>query len=121
MARNAVLAAGWPEGVLRVEHFHADAGLQDPARNHAFVAVLKDSDTRVPVAAGQSLLQALQAAGHDVPCDCGEGLCGTCEVGVVDGAVDHRDKVLSPAERAAGQRMMACCSRAAGGSITLAL
>lgn len=115
------LAAGWPEGVLHFEHFHADGALADPARHRAFVAVLKDSDTRVEVAAGQTLLQALQAAGHDVPCDCGEGLCGTCEVAVLEGAVEHRDKVLTQAERAAGRRMMACCSRAAGATIVLAL
>jgi len=35
--------------------------------------------------------------------------------------VDHRDKVLTKAERAARQRMMACCSRAAGQKIVLAL
>ena len=73
------------------------------------------------VAADQTLLQALQAAGIDVPCDCGEGLCGTCEVGVLDGDVDHRDKVLSKAERATNTRMMSCCSRARGTTITLAL
>ena len=82
---------------------------------------LKDSNTRLTVAPDQTLLQALQAAGHDVPCDCGEGLCGTCEVGVVEGAVDHRDKVLTQAERAACTRMMACCSRARGDRIVLAL
>ena len=88
---------------------------------HAFVAELRDSNTSVAVPAHLTLLQALQAAGYDVPCDCGEGLCGTCEVNIVDGAVDHRDRVLSKAERSANTRMMACCSRAAGGKIVLAL
>jgi ferredoxin len=73
------------------------------------------------VAAHQTLLQALQAAGHDVPCDCGEGLCGTCEVAIVSGHADHRDQVLSKAERAAQTRMMACCSRAVGDKIVLGL
>jgi ferredoxin len=56
-----------------------------------------------------------------VPSDCEEGLCGTCEVNVIAGEVDHRDKVLSGAERAEGRRMMACCSRARGGKLVLAL
>jgi len=56
-----------------------------------------------------------------VPCDCGEGLCGTCEVAVVSGEVDHRDKVLTKAERAANTRLLACCSRAAGQKVVLAL
>jgi ferredoxin len=115
------LSASWPEGTLHFEHFHAAGRALDPANEHAFVAELKDSDLRVEVAADQALLQALQAAGIDVPSDCGEGLCGTCEVGIVEGAADHRDKVLSKAERAAQNRMMACCSRAAGTRIVLAL
>ncbi len=114
-------AADWPEGRLRFEHFSAAGGLLDPAKEHGFVARLKDSGLEVAVAADQTLLQALQAVGIDVPCDCGEGLCGTCEVSVLEGDIDHRDKVLSKSERAANDRMMACCSRARGDKITLAL
>lgn len=115
------LAETWPEGVLRFEHFSAEAAALDPSREHGFEAVLRDSGLSVPVAADQTLLQALQAAGVDVPCDCNEGLCGTCEVSIVEGEVDHRDKVLSKSERQANTRMMACCSRARGQKIVLAL
>lgn len=70
------LAENWPEGTLHYEHFSAEGSTLDPSKEHAFEAVLKDSNTTVQVAADQTLLQALQAAGYDVPCDCGEGLCG---------------------------------------------
>jgi cytochrome P450/ferredoxin-NADP reductase len=115
------LGESWPEGVLHFEHFSAEGNALDPSREHAFVAVLQDSNLEVTVAADQTLIQALQARGIDLPCDCGEGLCGTCEVNIVSGEVDHRDKVLSKAERQANRRMMACCSRAAGDNIVLAL
>lgn len=115
------LAESWPEGVLRFEHFSAEAAALDPSREHGFEAVLRDSGLSVPVRADQTLLQALQAAGVDVPCDCNEGLCGTCEVSIVEGEVDHRDKVLSKSERQANTRMMACCSRARGQKVVLAL
>ena len=115
------LGGAWPPGVLHFEHFHAGASALDPAREHAFTAELKDSDRRVEVAADQTLLQALRAAGIDVPSDCNEGLCGTCEVRVVEGDIEHRDRVLSKAERAGHTRMMACCSRAAGTKIVLSL
>ncbi|WP_342129673.1 cytochrome P450/oxidoreductase [Hydrogenophaga sp. OTU3427] len=115
------LGERWPEGVLRFEHFNADGAALEPDKAHAFVAELQDSKVRVTVPAHQTLLQALQAAGFDVPCDCGEGLCGTCEVGLVAGEVDHRDKVLTQHERAQNKRMMSCCSRAAGQTIVLAL
>jgi cytochrome P450/ferredoxin-NADP reductase len=115
------LAERWPEGVLHFEHFSAEGSQLDPAKEHAFTAHLKDSDVDVHVPADKTLLQALQAAGFDVPCDCNEGLCGTCEVSVIDGRVDHRDKVLTKSERAANTRMLACCSRAADKNIVLAL
>lgn len=115
------LGEQWPEGVLHYEYFSTEGSLLDPDKEHAFEAVLKDSAMTVTVAANQTLLQALQAAGVDVPVDCGEGLCGTCEVSILDGDVDHRDRVLSKAERVANQRMMSCCSRAKGQKIVLAL
>lgn len=67
------------------------------------------------------MLKSLQAAGIDIACDCQEGLCGSCEVQVTDGEIDHRDKVLTQAERAQNSRMMVCCSRARGGKLTLSL
>jgi cytochrome P450/ferredoxin-NADP reductase len=121
IAELETLAADWPEGRLRFEHFTSEMAALDPSREHGFEAELRDSSVSVHVAADQTLLQALQSAGYDVPSDCGEGLCGTCEVAVLDGQVDHRDKVLSKAERAGQNRMMACCSRAAGGKIVLGL
>jgi ferredoxin len=73
------------------------------------------------VRADQTLLEVLNGAGIDINCDCREGLCGSCEAEVIDGDVDHRDRVLSRPERETGKRMMTCCSRASGGKITLAL
>ncbi|MCR0981982.1 cytochrome P450/oxidoreductase [Roseomonas populi] len=106
---------------LHVEHFSAAEALLDPSVETPFEVELKDSGLSVPVPADRTLLQALHAAGIDVPSDCGEGLCGSCEVQVLEGEVDHRDKVLSAAERAGSARMMACCSRARGRKLTLAL
>jgi cytochrome P450/ferredoxin-NADP reductase len=115
------IAAEWPEGRLRYEHFSSAGGALDPSKEHRFSVRLADSGIELTVAADQSLLETLQTAGIDIPCDCGEGLCGTCEVAVIDGDIDHRDKVLSKSERAENRRMMACCSRARGDKITLAL
>jgi len=57
----------------------------------------------------------------DVQSDCEEGLCGSCEVAVLEGAIDHRDLVLTASERAEGRRMMACCSRARDAKLVLGL
>jgi len=106
----ASLCSGLPEGAFTCEAFSSDAGGAH-ADDTAFEVELVDSGLTLPVAAGQTLLAAVRAAGIDVPSDCEEGLCGSCEVRVLDGAIDHRDKVLTSMERAEGNRMMACCSR----------
>ncbi|KVD13113.1 cytochrome [Burkholderia ubonensis] len=107
--------AHWPEDALRVEHFTATKPAVDPAQERPFEIELKDSGLVIPVAAGQTVLAALQQANIDVQSDCREGLCGSCEVRVLAGRVDHRDRVLTRAERDAHDRMMTCCSRACGG------
>jgi len=66
-------------------------------------------------------LDALRGANIDVQSDCREGLCGSCEVPVLEGEIDHRDRVLTRSERAACTKMMSCCSRARGGKLVLGL
>ncbi|CAM2150797.1 cytochrome P450/oxidoreductase [Paraburkholderia tropica] len=114
-------SAAWPEDALRVEHFAASVGKLDPADEHAFEVELKDSGLVLPVAADQTVLDALRRANIDVQSDCEEGLCGSCEVRVLAGEIDHRDVVLTRAERDTQTRMMACCSRAKGQRIVLEL
>jgi ferredoxin len=113
--------APWPEDALRIEHFHTQAATLDPAKEHGFEVELKDSGITLQVRADQTVLDALKGANIDVQSDCCEGLCGSCEVRVLGGAVDHRDLVLTRAEREAQDRMMVCCSRASGDRLVLEL
>ncbi|MBV6635461.1 MULTISPECIES: cytochrome P450/oxidoreductase [Mameliella] len=115
------LSANWPEGTLKYELFSSANGALDSSVEHAFEVELRDSGMTVSVAADQTLYDALRASGVDMPMDCGEGLCGTCETRVIDGEIDHRDRVLSAKERAQGDRLMTCCSRARNGKLVLAL
>ena len=85
---------------------------------HTF-AVTTSSGFHADVAADETLLAALQRAGVDPPYSCRQGFCGTCRTRVLDGAVEHRDTLLTEAERASGM-MLTCVSRApAGGHLTL--
>ncbi|MBX3611812.1 MAG: oxidoreductase [Hydrogenophaga sp.] len=70
----------------------------------------------ITVAAGESLLDALEAAGVPVMSDCRRGECGLCAMDVVDlqGEIDHRDVFLSEGERQGNQRLCACVSRVVG-------
>jgi tetrachlorobenzoquinone reductase len=108
-----------PTDSLRIERFRAPS---HPERsNSAFEVTLARSGQRIKVSGSESLLDALQGGGIHLPRSCTEGICGTCEVGVLDGEIDHRDFLLTPQERARHNVMMACVSRARTPHLTLDL
>lgn len=117
---EAMQRKGMPESALHVEHFNADAG-NASIEARPFHVDLQVSGLSLEVPADRSLLEVLRANNIDVQSDCEEGLCGACEVNVIEGEVEHRDIVLSPAERRSNRRMMSCCSRAAGDRLKLEL
>ncbi len=63
------------------------------------------------VAADQTILEAIRAAGEFVDSSCEQGLCSTCQVRVISGVIEHRDQILSQQEKAKGDTMMMCVSR----------
>ncbi|OKJ95253.1 ferredoxin [Streptomyces sp. CB03234] len=104
--------SAWPAGALRIERFTpGDRGPYGP--DDAFDVELARSGVTVTVPPGKSVLRAVEEAGVQVLSSCQEGTCGTCETTVLDGAVDHRDSLLTPAEQAAHDTMFICVSRAA--------
>ena len=66
---------------------------------------------RVPVRSGQTLLEAAEACGVNVPSLCRAGVCGTCRVRVTDGEVDCESMTLDAGERRHGY-VLACVSQA---------
>lgn len=86
-----------------------------------FTVVLARSGRTIQVAENQTILDALQASGIEVPHSCSQGICGACETAVLDGTPVHYDAILSPSEQEAGDTMMICCSRSATSSLTLDL
>lgn len=102
--------AHWPADSVRRESFSAATLLHD-AENEPFTAVVNSTGEEFEVPANTTLLEYLENAGHDLYADCREGLCGTCEVGVLAGEPDHRDHLLTAREREAGHCMLPCVSR----------
>ena len=121
LAALDVLSVSWLEDTLHYEHFNSSLSSLDPEKEHGFDVTLKDSDISVHVPPDQTVLEALLSVGIEVSNDCKEGICGTCEVAVLDGEIDHRDQVLTKSEKLKADRMMTCCSRSKGNKITLAL
>jgi vanillate O-demethylase ferredoxin subunit len=99
---------GWSAGRLHFEIFTAAAA---KAGDQVFEVVLKNSGESFQIPAGRSILDVLIEAGKDPMHDCKRGDCGICQVGVIEGVPDHRDFILSDAEKAAGKLMQICVSR----------
>lgn len=110
--------AHWPAGTVRFEWF-APRSRPEGEASGSFEVVCAQAGMTVSVPPDRSILAVLTEAGLSMPSSCEQGVCGTCECRVMEGAVDHRDSILSPAERAASATMMICVSRAAGARLVL--
>ena len=114
------LSAAWPVDTLHRERFEPKAPTEH-APDVAFEVELELSGLTLTVPADRSVLEVVEEAGALVLSSCREGTCGTCETPVLEGVVDHRDSVLTPAEQAANTAMMICVSRAACPRLVLEL
>lgn len=115
------LCSGEAKPELYFEHFSSAAQFVDTSKDQQFELLLENSKQTVVVPPGQTALQALLEAGVEIDYDCEEGLCGNCEITILEGEVEHRDSVLSLKEREKGQSFISCCSRAKGKQLKIAL
>ncbi|MGV8872880.1 MAG: PDR/VanB family oxidoreductase [Rhodococcus sp. (in: high G+C Gram-positive bacteria)] len=118
----AVLSSRLREEALRstaVREFHTE--LFAPATvvdGTPFVLRLDRTGDTIEVGAQETALDALRRSRPDQPYSCRQGFCGACVVGLVGGRVEHRDRVLSEAERQ--NSLTLCVSRgAADGEIVV--
>jgi ferredoxin-NADP reductase len=114
----AALAKGIPSDRIHYELFKA--GLPT-STDRPFEVELKSTGQVVIVAADQTIIQALEAAGFDVLYDCQRGDCGICQCGVIAGVPDHRDIILSDDEKGSNKVMQICVSRAKSERLVLDL
>jgi vanillate O-demethylase ferredoxin subunit len=104
------------------EWFAAPAGDAAHAPSDGgFDVHLARSGHTVRVPPDRSILEVLSTQGIEVPFACEQGVCGSCETRVLAGRCQHRDLILSEAERDANDRMLICVSRCDGDSLTLDL
>ncbi len=100
----------WPPHTVHFEHFSAPES--DEARvNAPFRIAIKRTGEVFEVSASESIVDVLKARGRRIETDCRQGYCGTCITRYTGGCPEHRDTVLSEAERR--QYVMICCARAA--------
>lgn len=111
---GAVYCCG-PEGLMaaveerfpkvRLERFTPRA-----ATGSAFEVELRCSGRTLTVPADSSVLAAVHEELPNTAYSCEQGFCGTCQQRVLEGEVEHRDELLTDAERA--DSMLICVSRA---------
>ena len=109
---------GWPEESVHFEYFANPTEIDDST---AFDVALARTGLTLRVEPAQTVLQVLRAHDIDIPSSCEQGACGTCLASVLEGEILHQDVYLNRSERAAGDRMLTCVSRATSDRLVLDL
>src|SRR5256885_2130018 len=69
-----------------------------------FTVKVENTEFSFPCEPGESVLDAAQRAGFELPYSCRKGVCGTCKGRIISGeARAYAGDALSAAERAAGE------------------
>ncbi|WCT73783.1 PDR/VanB family oxidoreductase [Sphingomonas naphthae] len=105
-----------PKGHAHIEYFSAETEL---ATEGGYALDCVRSKKRIVVEEGETMLDAMLSAGIDVGFACSEGICGTCQVKVLDGIPDHRDHFLTEDEKAENKSIMVCCSGSKSATLVL--
>ena len=115
---EAAARQGFPGDAQHLEYFSVPE-VPDYV-NHDFILRLRDG-TELAVPADKTATDVMQARGIAIDVKCSDGICGVCKCGLVSGEVEHRDFVLSKAQRETS--VILCQSRAAhkGGVIEIDL
>lgn len=113
---GAAAEMGWPASQVHFEEF------TPPPVSEAepFLVYLPELSLEVKVGIRETILEALERADVPVASSCRVGQCGTCEMRVLAGDPEHRDRCLSEGEMHEG-KIIACVSRCRGQRLTLAL
>jgi ferredoxin-NADP reductase len=121
---------GVPSGQVRSEYFEAAVavssrtrakheargareGPEEPEEPEGHEVEFVRSKVRIRNAKGQTLLEAAEQNGVDIPSLCKAGVCGTCRTRVVDGDVDCESDLLDADDRQQGV-VLACVSSVRG-------
>jgi ferredoxin len=109
-------ASHWPDGSVHWEPFTPEPA-ENTQENEAFEVVLSRRNIRLPVTPEKTILETVREAGVEIESSCEDGLCGCCRIRLLGGVPEHRDLVLTDAERESSKEIMICISRAKAGEV----
>ncbi len=107
-------ASAWPDEAIHHEYFSAKSP-EAAWRDEEFEISLARHKKTLTVPADKTILQVVRKAGVIADSSCEDGLCGTCRTTLLSGQPEHRDAVLSKAEKDENKTIMICISRAKSG------
>lgn len=110
MKACATASAHWSPSSVHCEHFKAPEPAPKIAPDGGFEVRLLRRGITIPVLPAQSIVRAIELAGHRVPTSCLAGLCGSCKVDYLEGDVEHNDYILTDEEKT--RCLTLCVSRA---------
>jgi ferredoxin-NADP reductase len=113
--------AKFPKDQVHLERFGSPQAASSLTSSQEFEVVLARSGQKLTVPADKSILDVLLDNGINAQFGCMQGVCGMCEVAVLDGFPDHRDQILSRETQLANTRLIVCCSRSLSPSLTIDL
>ena len=105
---DAAERQGFPDEARHLEYFSVPE--LPEYENHDFILKLASSGKELAVPADMTATDVLAENGIHVDVKCSDGICGVCKCGLVAGAVEHRDFVLSAKQRESS--VILCQSRA---------
>jgi len=105
---EAATNAGFSEDERHLEYFSVPEAPE--WENHPFTLKLARSGKTLEIPADRVPTDVLLENGVQIDVKCSDGLCGVCQCGLISGDVEHRDYVLSKAQRE--NTVILCQSRA---------
>ena len=114
--RQVAYELNWPDDAVHFEYFKNNNEVDDSS---SFEIELARSALSLEVPSGKTILEILRKNGVVLPSSCEQGACGTCKVNVLKGKIDHQDVYLNSTEKADGDVIMTCVSRALSGKLIL--
>ena len=102
LAELVGLSQDWPENTLHKEHFTSAQAAADPSQDRPFEIEGAFATLRLPCRFRpiRRLSMCWRLPALTWPVTVEKDFCGSCEVQVIEGEVEHRDRVLSQSERA---------------------
>lgn len=110
-------AHGWQEKNIHFEYFNV--AFETRSDDQAFDVQVASTGKVFTVPPDRTIVSVLHENGIDVPVSCEQGICGTCQVNIVEGIADHLDHYLTNAERDENVKFLPCVSRCKSARIVL--